>query len=93
MRAKSFQSYLKAEASKHWIDYSTLALASVMTIFLVWRYQGAADIQFSVFIVFAIYYVVWGVVHHLRDNTWTVKVVLEYILISSILLVLAHVLL
>lgn len=93
MREKSFQLHLKSEIKRHWIDYGTLALASFLTIFLVWKYQGSSDVQFSVFIVFAIYYVIWGVVHHIRDNSWTIKVILEYFLISSILLLLAHVLL
>ena len=54
---------------------------------------GSPERQLSVGITTAVAYALWGIIHHMRDQTLHLKVVLEYILIGGLALILLQMLL
>jgi len=70
----------------HMLEY--LFLVTSVIIFLVFLsiFRGEHIKQFIVLTVFVIYYVLWGIVHHARDQSLHLKIVLEYILVSLVIL-------
>jgi len=68
----------------HMLEY--LFLVTSVIIFLVFLsiFRGEHIKQFIVLTVFVIYYVLWGIVHHARDQSLHLKIVLEYIIIGAL---------
>lgn len=62
-----------------------LALGSIAVLLLVALYysRGNNQIQFYIISLFVAVYVVWGILHHIIDNSLRLSVVLEYILLSA----------
>ena len=77
----------------HKIDYSILAVLSI--IFLVFFLQNKTNPQAMFFSVvcFSTSYVIWGIFHHFRIKTLHIKIVLEYILVAILAIIVATTLL
>ena len=82
-----------SDVTRNKIDYSILALASAgyMTYFYINKTR--TDLLFNATLVFTIFYVFWGVFHHLREKSLTIKIMLEYILVALLAIVIASTLL
>lgn len=63
-------------------DYGILAILSMGYLFFIYTYQSVPKYILAATIVFAITYIIWGVVHHLKARTFHLKVVLEYFLVA-----------
>ncbi len=63
-------------------DYAVLLLFS--SLFIVWcTFISANKFNLKISIIgYAIYYCLWGVWHHQRENSLTIEVFLEYFLFS-----------
>lgn len=79
--------YLSEETKEYWDDYLILglAIAGGLISFILLANQSAK--QLMVILSMAVFYFVWGVVHHAFKKDLHFKVVLEYLLISLLGLV------
>ncbi len=69
---------------RHSLDFLLLALILALGLggLLFFRFEVAS--QIAVVAIMAVFYVFWGVLHHLRDQNLTARVVLEYIAMSAL---------
>jgi len=51
-------------------------------IYLLLAHQPS--LQVGVIILTGIFYILWGAIHHAREDEWHIKVLLEYILIAAL---------
>lgn len=78
----------KSEISSHALEYLILLTTAILFIALLSIFRGEHTKQFIVVMLFTLYYVVWGVIHHAHDQTLSLKIVLEYIFIGVLALLL-----
>ena len=83
----------KKEMLRHQYDYLTLITGAVFFLVFLELMRGERFGTFIVLLAFASLYCVWGIVHHIRDNSLHLKSVLEYILISFSIVALVSLLL
>ncbi|MFS8159297.1 MAG: hypothetical protein ACMG6E_03625 [Candidatus Roizmanbacteria bacterium] len=81
---------LSREVRTHHFDYTFLVLASLLTLVAIFYFQNQRTVQMGVLVIFGLFYVLWGTIHHIKDRSFHLKVLLEYILISLAILLLAH---
>jgi len=73
---------LKTELGTHNVDYLVLITATVFFLLFLKFFQGERNHSYLTVLTFSAFYVVWGIIHHMRDDSVHLKNVLEYILIS-----------
>jgi len=73
---------LKTELGTHNVDYLVLITATVFFLLFLKFFQGERNYSYLTVLTFSAFYVVWGIIHHMRDDSVHLKNVLEYILIS-----------
>lgn len=67
---------------QHLSDYSVLAALAGIYVLAIFRYQSTPRYVLLATAVFALVYVVWGVVHQARNKNFHAKIVLEYFLVA-----------
>lgn len=67
---------------QHLSDYSVLAALAGIYVLAIFRYQSTPKFILLATIIFAIIYVIWGTVHHVRNKNFHGKIVLEYFLVA-----------
>lgn len=72
------------ELKQNKLDYSLLAIlaASFSFYFLLNRHRPTS--LFVATLLFAIFYVIWGVWHHSKSHHLTWRIVLEYFLVAAL---------
>lgn len=86
MKKNQFLTYLKKEIKNHLWHYLLLLTVSVFFILLFSLFKGNRLGQFFIASLFVIFYLVWGIIHHLLEKTFYLKIVVEYILIGATVL-------
>lgn len=79
---KHTASIFKKELKKHALDYLLLITAGVFFIISLNVFRGERLLEFIMLLAFASFYIIWGIYHHIIENTLHLKSVLEYILIA-----------
>jgi len=74
--------YLKKEVKKNLLDYLFLFTAGVFFVVSLNMFKGERMLEFVVLLGFASFYIVWGIYHHILEDTLHLKTVIEYILIA-----------
>lgn len=64
------------------LDYIILTLIVSIAIILILLFNGNKYFQQITIIGMSILYIVWGVLHHLKEKTLQTQVVLEYVLFA-----------
>ncbi|KKP60984.1 MAG: hypothetical protein UR54_C0006G0012 [Candidatus Roizmanbacteria bacterium GW2011_GWA2_34_18] len=77
---------MKKELKNHLFDYLLLITAGVFFLTLLNLFRGQRVIEFIVLVSFAFFYIIWGVYHHIINETLHLKTVVEYILIAFIII-------
>ena len=77
---------LKKEFKDHLFDYLLLITAGIFFLILLSIFRGQRVIEFFVLVSFAFFYIIWGVYHHIINETLHLKTVVEYILIAFIII-------
>ena len=85
-RNKPLSFHLKKELTTHLFDYLLLITAGVFFLTLLNLFRGQRVIEFIVLVSFAFFYIIWGVYHHIINETLHLKTVVEYILIAFIII-------
>jgi len=83
---------IKKEILKHPFDYLLFMTMGVFFILSLHMFRGERLLEFIILLAFVTFYIIWGIYHHLIENTIHLKVVLEYILIGFTLLFLIKIL-
>jgi len=78
--------HLKKELKNHFFDYLLLITAGIFFLILLNIFRGQRVIEFIVLVSFAFFYIIWGVYHHIVNETLHLKTVVEYILIAFIII-------
>ncbi|MDO8609738.1 MAG: hypothetical protein Q7R95_04265 [bacterium] len=78
--------HLKKEFKKHMFDYLLLFTAGIFFLISINIFKGERFLEFIILLAFASFYIVWGVYHHIIDDSLHLKTVIEYILIAFTLL-------
>ncbi len=69
------------------LDYLVLISFSVFFLMFLKMFQGEKLVSFLVLLTFVSFYILWGIVHHMREKTLHLKNVIEYILIGFAILI------
>ncbi len=77
---------IKTDLRYHGIEYVLLLTSSLIFIVFLSIFKGQHLKQVLVSLVFVMYYVLWGIIHHTRDQSLHLKIVLEYIMIGALAL-------
>ena len=64
------------------IDYLLLTILISVAIVLTLYFNGSKNLQQLIIIGLSILYIVWGIIHHLKENTLQARIVLEYVLFA-----------
>lgn len=84
---------IKADLKRHGLEYALFLTSSVIFIAFLSLFKGQHTKQFFISMIFIAYYVLWGIIHHMRDQSLHLKIVLEYIIIGGLALFLLQTLL
>lgn len=83
--------YFKKEIKKHSFDYLLLLTAGVFFLLAVNLFKGERLLEFIILFAFVSFYIIWGIYHHIIEETLHLKTVLEYILIAFTVLFLVKI--
>lgn len=84
--AKSLFFHLQKELKNNLFDYALLIMAGVFFLILLNIFRGQRTIEFITLIMFAFFYILWGISHHIINENLHLKTVVEYILIAFIII-------
>jgi hypothetical protein len=70
------------ELKKHALDYLVLITAGIFFLVIANISRGERLVQFFTLVAYASFYIIWGVYHHLVEDSLHLKTVIEYILIA-----------
>lgn len=74
--------YIKREVKKNLLDYLLLLTAGIFFILSLNIFRGNRTPEFIVLLAFTSFYIIWGIYHHVVEDTLHLKTVIEYILIA-----------
>ncbi|MBI5127434.1 hypothetical protein HZA76_03175 [Candidatus Roizmanbacteria bacterium] len=78
--------HFKKELGRHIFDYLLLITAGIFFLVSVNIFKGERLLEFIVLLSFASFYIIWGIYHHLIEDSLHLKIVIEYILIGFTIL-------
>ncbi|KKS93186.1 MAG: hypothetical protein UW68_C0003G0022 [Candidatus Collierbacteria bacterium GW2011_GWB1_44_6] len=64
------------------IDYFVLSIFVSIAIILVLLFNGSKVYQAITVICVSLLYILWGILHHLREHTFHLNIMLEYLLFA-----------
>ena len=70
------------EIKKHLFDYLLLVTAGIFFLVALNIFKGERFLEFIFLTSFATFYIIWGVYHHVIEDSLHLKIVIEYILIA-----------
>lgn len=73
-----------SKSKTHSAYYISLILILALGFFLILQNQYGRAFQLTAAVLTAIFYCLWGIVHHYVHHDITAKIVLEYVLIASL---------
>jgi hypothetical protein len=68
----------------HFWYYTSLVVILLMSALLLMLNLGNKELQIIIFTVTAVFYVAWGILHHLLNHDLSFKIVLEYVLFAAL---------
>lgn len=89
---KQLIKHIHKEIDKHAFDYLLFLTAGIFFLVATHIFRGERFIEFIILLAFVSFYIIWGIYHHIIENTLHLKVVLEYILIGFTILFLIKIL-
>ncbi|OGK09250.1 hypothetical protein A2767_06935 [Candidatus Roizmanbacteria bacterium RIFCSPHIGHO2_01_FULL_35_10] len=79
---KHLMIYIKKEFGKSIFDYLLLITAGVLFLISLNIFKGERLLEFVILFIFISFYILWGIYHHIIDDSLHLKVVVEYMLIA-----------
>jgi len=90
---KHILKYINKEFKRHSFDYLLFATAGVFFLIALNIFRGERLIEFIILMAFTSFYIIWGIYHHIIEDSIHLKIVLEYVLIGFTILFLLKILL
>jgi len=84
--------HIQKEFKKNPFDYLLFVTVCVFFILALNIFQGERLVEFIIILAFVSFYIIWGIYHHVIENSLHLKVVLEYVLIGFTILFLVKIL-
>lgn len=84
---------IQHDMQEHIFEYLLLITSAALYITFLAVFKAQPTKQFTVTVLFVLYYIVWGFIHHTRDQSLHLKIILEYIAIGALAMVLLRALL
>ncbi len=78
--------HIRKELRTHTFDYLLLLSAGVVFLVTLEIFKGQRFLEFIVLLGFASFYIIWGMYHHIIDQTLHLKNVIEYVFIGFIII-------
>lgn len=79
---KKLKKHFQKEFTAHKFDYLLIITAGVFLIIALQVFKGERLLEFLILITFTSFYIIWGMYHHIVENTVHLKNIIEYILIG-----------
>ena len=73
----------------HTLFYIALATSLALAGWLFFAFQGQKGYQLFVVVGMSVFYMVWGVVHHILEDEFDFEVLLDYLLIAGLVIVIS----
>lgn len=67
---------------EHLFHFLPLVLVLFFGLFLALKVGYDRQLQMAIILAVAMFYVAWGVLHHLIEHTLVARIVLEYVLVA-----------
>lgn len=81
-----FTKYIQKELRQHTFDYILFFTVGIFFLMSLQIFRGERLLEFIILMSFVSFYIIWGIYHHIIEDTLHLKVVLEYILIGFTIL-------
>ena len=78
--------HIKIEVKKHAFDYLLFFTAGVVFLTGLNVFRGERLLEFIILLSFVSFYIIWGIYHHIIEDSLHLKTVVEYILIAFTLM-------
>lgn len=88
IKKRSIQHKLYEDLRHHLLEYGLLIVSAALYLVFLMILKSQPTKQFTATAVFVLYYIIWGIAHHTRDQSLHLKIVLEYIAIGALALIL-----
>lgn len=88
IKKRSMVHKVHADIRSHFFEYLLLVTSGVLFLTFLAIFRAQPTKQYIVTALFVFYYIVWGIIHHTRDQSLHLKIVLEYIAMGAIALML-----
>ncbi len=75
---------MSKKINEHILYYISLIAIFALGIILMFSATPNKQLQMLIFVIMAVFYVIWGVLHHLVNHELSAKIVVEYILIGAL---------
>ena len=75
------------DLKEYFFQYIILVVGLWIGFYFFFHFSFDKSLQIMIGILLAIFYSVWGIFHHVWEKDLTVKVVLEYLLVSGVAIV------
>ena len=79
---------IRSDIKSHLVEYLILFITGVLFLILMATFRGQHNKQFFILILFVCYYITWGYLHHEKDQTLSLKIIMEYVLFGGLALLL-----
>ena len=79
---KHFIIQLKKEFGRGLFDYLLLITAGIIFLISLNLFKGERLMEFIILFIFISFYILWGIYHHIIEDSLHLKIVVEYILIA-----------
>jgi len=86
---KKFLIHLYKEISFHRFDYLLFFTAGAFFVISLQIFKGERLVEFLILLAFTSFYIIWGMYHHIIENTVHLKNIIEYVLIGFTIIFLA----
>jgi len=81
-----FLTVTQKEIKRHLFDYLLLTTGGIFFLISLNLFKGERLVEFIIIIAFTSFYILWGIYHHIIENSLHLKIVVEYVLIGFILM-------
>ncbi|OGK14548.1 hypothetical protein A3C98_02110 [Candidatus Roizmanbacteria bacterium RIFCSPHIGHO2_02_FULL_37_15] len=78
--------HIRKEIKKNLFDYLLLFTAGVLFLISLNIFKGERLLEFIILLIFISFYIIWGIYHHIIEDSLHLKTVVEYILIAFTLM-------
>lgn len=81
------------EIKKYPLDYTVLIVGLLFSFAQFFNYLNMPEIQKDIILLTAVFYFVWGVIHHAIRKDLTIKIIVEYLAFALVAVIASRIIL